>query len=264
MSEFGLEYEAYADRAASVGKLGIVISEFKGLSTPQTLSKSDSPVFSWHFVTSSSSSSLQSSSSTFSRTLPPKATIQVILSEIRENIQSRGVDGFLQLRDYFLALEKTVSSEGKFEREDLKDALRNFGLSIDAKYLDSIINLVDKKNLDLIDWREFIRLLRGELNDVRVAIITEIFNNLPNASSAGVVSRESLSRRFNGRYHPLVRELGLTEEEALQHFISSLHARGGAELRNATLEAFTDYHADLGVNFPNDFEYGEILKQIWN
>lgn len=257
MSEFGLEFEAYADRSASVGKLGIVLSEFQGLSTPQTLSKSDAPCFSWHFVLSDSPDRAVDN-----RNLPPKASVTVILSEIREYFQRRGVDGYLQLRDYFLDLERKVSSEGKFDREDLKEALINFGLPVDIKYLDVLINLVDKKQLDLIDWREFIRVLRGELSRNRRSLLEDIFNHL-DVKRIGVIPFETLSRNFNGRGHPLVKECGFSEEEALAHLLNSFRARGGKELRMATLEAFVDYYADLGDSYTNDYEFEEFVKNNW-
>lgn len=52
MSNFGPEFQCYADRTVSSGKLHLLSSEFNGTSTPQTLEKPDSPRFGWHFVTS--------------------------------------------------------------------------------------------------------------------------------------------------------------------------------------------------------------------
>ena len=52
MSEFGPEVQCFADRTVSTGRLFLLSSEFNGTSTSQTLEKSDSPRFGWHFVTS--------------------------------------------------------------------------------------------------------------------------------------------------------------------------------------------------------------------
>jgi len=40
-TDFGVELECYADRTNAFGKLGLVVSEFKGLSTAYTLTKPD-------------------------------------------------------------------------------------------------------------------------------------------------------------------------------------------------------------------------------
>lgn len=89
MSEFGLELECYADRTASNGKLSLISSEFKGLSTPQTLEKPDSPNYAWHFVVST-----DKRTSVDTRNLPPSATPTVLLGQLQQYIRSRGVDGF--------------------------------------------------------------------------------------------------------------------------------------------------------------------------
>ena len=52
-SEFGVDYECYADRTALTGKLGLVVSEMSGLSTPSTLAKPDNPVYGWNMVLAS-------------------------------------------------------------------------------------------------------------------------------------------------------------------------------------------------------------------
>lgn len=52
-TDFGVELECYADRTNAFGKLGLVVSEFKGVSTAYTLSKPDAPHYFWHIVTAS-------------------------------------------------------------------------------------------------------------------------------------------------------------------------------------------------------------------
>jgi hypothetical protein len=78
MSEFGLEVEVFADRTAATGKLSLMAYEFKGLSTAQTLEKPDSPSYAWHFVVSS-----DPSTAVDDRQLPPPATTDVLLEQVR-------------------------------------------------------------------------------------------------------------------------------------------------------------------------------------
>jgi hypothetical protein len=96
MSEFGLELECFADRTAANGKLSLIHSEFKGLSTAQTLEKPDSPNYAWHFVVSNDPSTSEDN-----RYLPPPATAHVLISQLQEYVRSRGLDGFWDLRAYF-------------------------------------------------------------------------------------------------------------------------------------------------------------------
>lgn len=257
-TEFGIECETYADRSAAVGKLAIMVSEFNGTSTPQTLSKPDAPVFSWHLIYSE-----DENTAVDNRILPPIASMDTILSEIREYLKFRGIDGYLQLRDYFHQLESRVQTDGKFDKEDLKDALINFGLPIEAKYLNPIIELADKKRLGLIDWRELIRILRGALAPQRRMRIEDAFSRL-DVRGDGVVPFSVIVNNFNASKHPLVTDCGYNEEEALTQLLGCFKGRGGKELRAATLEAFVDYYADISSNYNNDYEFEELLISNWS
>jgi hypothetical protein len=156
-TEFGVEYECHADRSTACGKLGLMVSEAQGFSTPATLTKPDAPVFSWHFVTAS-----DKSFSVDNRTLPPAGTTDVILELFQKDIQeSEG--GFRGFVDYFDDLERRMVKPGKIDREDLKAAIVNFlrGGTLSSDYLDIMIDLVDFDKIGLIDIADFILLCQG-------------------------------------------------------------------------------------------------------
>lgn len=256
-TEFGIEMECFADRSAAVGKLGLLVSEFKGISTTQTLSKPDAEIFSWHFVLSNSESTAADS-----RSLPPAASIDVIIKEVRSYMKYRGVDGFWQLREYFHQLESNVSSEGKFYRDDLKDALVEFGFPIEGRHLQSLVDLMDKKNTGLVDWREFIKFIRGPLSSRRRQLVEEVYVAL-DTKRQGAVSFEDLRRFFRGSRHPLVVECGFTEEQAFTHLQGFFNARGGRPMKAATSEVFLEYYADLSANIDGDSEFEASIKDTW-
>lgn len=156
-TEFGVEYECHADRSTACGKLGLIVSEAQGYSTPATLTKPDAPVFSWHFVTAE-----DKSFSIDNRTLPPAATTDAMLGELQKDIQMQD-GGFRSFVEYFDDLERKMVKPGKMDREDLKAAIINFlnGGTLTAVYLDLLIDLVDFDKIGLIDIADFMQLCQG-------------------------------------------------------------------------------------------------------
>lgn len=255
-TEFGKEYECYADRSAAYGKIGLMVSEYKGLSTSQTLTKPDSATFSWHFVVSS-----DASKAVDTRRLPPAATKDNILSIVQEAIKNRGVDAFWNLRDYLKVLEKKLVAGGKMDRVDLRIALVEWGLNLNGRYLDTALDMVDKGKMGLVDIREFMEVIRGPLSANRIASLKRVFNYI-DETQEGFVSVPDLRRRFRGEDHPLVSIGGFTEEQAFDHMLRMFETNNRPPTR-ISINMFTDYYGDLSGAIEDDDYFDAILKSNW-
>lgn len=157
-TDFGIESECFADRAAANGKLGLMVSEAQGYSTPATLTKPDAPIFTWIFVQAKNPSLAE-----FNAELPPKATVDYLLNLLREDVEIAG--GIRELSDFFDELQEKTFVRGKMERDDLIAALTTFlgpAMSVPANLLDGLLNLVDTDKIGLIDVNDFIRLVQNQ------------------------------------------------------------------------------------------------------
>ena len=256
-SEFGVDYECYADRTALTGKLGLVVSEMNGTSTPSTLSKPDNPVYGWNMVLASDPALAEDT-----RTLPQPASETTILSELQYQISSKGVDAYWSLRAYFLALEKKALNVGKIDREDLKDALRRWGVDLADKFLDPIINLQDITKLGLLDWRAFLQYIRGDaLSASRRAVATEVFMKMAKGDKAEVTS-DDLAFYFNGKASPLVTIAGLSQQEALAHMFMAISTKGIMPAV-VKLDQFLGYYTDLSAGCNDDGYFETVLRESW-
>eukprot|EP01035_Chromulina_nebulosa_P023577 gene23577-30571_t len=241
-TEFGIEMECFADRSSAVGKLGILISEHQGYSTPNTLSKPDAPTFSWHIVLSDTPDYKIES-----KHLPPEATIDTILNEIKNYLLSHGTDGFLNLRIYFQDLDLKNHIKGKFYIDDLKRSLISYGIPLDPIYYDSLINLLDKKKTGLIDWRSFLRLIRGPLSNYRLKVIEDTFRTI-DLKLVDAVSFDTLAKAFKG------------DEDSFQHLLQTFKSKGE---KMASIESFIDYYGDLSQAIDDDESFTSYLNSLW-
>lgn len=255
-TEFGIEYECYADRSTATGKISLMVSEFKGLSTSQTLTKPDAQSFSWHFVVSN-----DAAKAVDTRNLPPVATNDTILSTLRQSIISRGVDAFWNLRDFLKSLERQLVTGGKLDRVDLKAALIQWGISLNPRYLDTVLDMVDTGDMGLIEVRDFMNLVRGEIPANRQASIDTVFESL-DVENVGSVPVEQLRNRFVGDNHPLVSLGGYSSDFALDHMMKCFESnrRLPSKVNRAM---FLDYYGDLSACVDDDEYFLSIVRSNW-
>lgn len=262
-TDFGVEIECYADRMNQFGKLSLVSSETKGMSTVNTLRKPDAPIYNWHVVTSSSSSSCEESSR--SRALPPVATDDNIVQEMRRMIVARGVDGFWDLRAFFMSGDPEF--DGKVDRVDLKDGLVYWGITIDPRYLSRVIENADRYQNGIIDFSSFIATLRGPQSAARLSLISRTYDAILDRTSSKVnLPVDAVQPLFTGATHPLLRDGRLSSAaKAFDHMLSFFRVRGSAQ-RPAfvTKKQFTEYYEDLSAATENDDDFADMLRGSWS
>jgi hypothetical protein len=284
-TDFGVELECYADRTNQFGKLGLMISEFKGLSTPYTLAKPDAPHYFWHIVTADGASapatagdqSVSSLSRNATGLMSTRMTANAptstdILSELQYMIRSKGIDAYWNMRTFFLGAD--IEFDGKIDRGDLKDGLICWGVTMDPRYIDRVIDLVDsKKTNGVIDFNFFCRLVRGDIPAHRSRLINEVWNSIANGAPSMPV--DELKKRFNCDNHPLTTLGAASHDIVWKQFRVLCRNRRNNQLSNPNLKAkiivvtkseFSDYYADLsaGLSAANtsDEESDEFFERV--
>jgi Ca2+-binding EF-hand superfamily protein len=259
-SEFGVEIECYCDRDSLPGKLGLMISEFEGKSTAMTLAKPDRPAYGWHIITASTADACADNRDS----LPPSATVEQIKKELVQDVTSRGIDGFWNLRAFFMALDKKAMNVGKIDREDLKEAVVAFGTSVEPRYLDTLLDTIDTAHTGLLPWKDYILTLRNELgglSDARQNVLMEAFAIIDTVGN-GRVALDDLAYCFNGADHPLCTIGELSSKDALTHMFLACSERGRMP-ETITYAQFVDYFEDLSACVNDDGYFEALIKSIW-
>ena len=87
-----MELECYAGRSTAYGKISLMVSEYKGLSTSQTLTKPDAPTFSWRFVARDPASPYGQTPAQTASASRLHATLGSVLQSARDFVKERGRD----------------------------------------------------------------------------------------------------------------------------------------------------------------------------
>ena len=237
VSEFGVEYECFNDRASSFGKLGVIVSEFRGMSTGESLSKPDAIDYYWSIITAT-----EPCEDGPATELPPPPTKEILVEEIRRISASKGSQGFAALRLLFIILDmNTRVNDGKLDREDIKECLIRWGVTLDHRYLDLLLSSHDTQNSGLINYREFLDYLRGPLSDRRLQILQSTYSSLETANAISIDSFRSI---IDAKQHPLVLDRVCSGEDLIKYFVESLSFRGKFPVV-ITFIAFVDFFNDV-------------------
>jgi Ca2+-binding EF-hand superfamily protein len=259
-SEFGVELECYCDREAMHGKLGLMVSEFEGKSTSTTLAKPDRQAYGWHICTAAT----PEAAADLREPMPPAATTDQVFKELFTDVKSRGIDGFWNLRAFFMALDKKAMNVGKIDREDLKEALVVWGTSVEPRYLDRVVDVVDVARTGLIVWKDFLAQLRstgGAMSEARQGVLMESFAVI-DENATGRASLDDLAFCFNGADHPLCTVGELSAKDALSHMFIAVSERGRMP-ESITYAQFADYFEDLSACISDDSYFAAVIKSIW-
>ena len=248
VTEFGVEYECYNDRASSFGKLGVIVSEFNGTSTGESLSKPDAINYYWSIITATEPSD---DNGPVTNELPPPATKEILVEEVRKVSSLKGSQGFAALRLLFVILDmNTRVNDGKLDREDVKECLIRWGLGLDHRYLDILLSSHETQNSGLINYREYLDYLRGPLSDRRLEILQNTYSLLESVNATNVESFRSV---FIAQRHPLVQDGVCSPDDLVKYFRESLSFREKIPTV-ITFIAFVDFFNDVCHGDDDSFE----------
>lgn len=155
-------------------------------------------------------------------------TAEVLLKKFREKIFSRGARGIIGLQRLFKIIDddnsKTLNSAEFFK------CLNDLRLEFTQNEAKILFDYFDETKDGLIDYDEFLRVVRGEMNERRLAVVKLAFKKLDKTGD-GVVTLDDVRGVYDTKGHPDVKKGKKTEDEILGEF----------------LDTFEQYHA-LRVN----------------
>lgn len=180
------------------------------------------------------------------------------IGRIREALTIRA-GGFLELRD--LARQfKIMDSDGNghLTKEELKGGLakflRVFNFELKRTEFEKLFNAFDIDGDGTLSYSEFIRGIRGEMNERRKEIVKLAFDMLDEDKS-GHVTFEEVRAKYDVTRHPKVLGGQWTAEQAIKDFMAPWNKNGDDVIDWAE---FLEYYEWVSPNIDND-DYFELM-----
>ena len=193
-------------------------------------------------------------------------TVEEILNLMREKLNERGVQGICSIARNFRIIDENNSQTIDFYEFKQVCNMYNFGL--DDAQLKIIFANFDSENTGEIDYDEFIRTIRGEMNEFRQGLVQKVFDKL-DVKKTGEISFKELNNKYNIKQHPDVLSGKISEEEALKEFMDTFQETYnylcGTETNNIiTIEEFMEYYENVSMTIEEDEYFEYLLNNTWN
>ena len=100
-----------------------------------------------------------------------------MIRDIKTKIFERSASGGLRgLSKIFKAMDN--NNNGKLDVDDFRWGLMDFGLSLSKSEAQQVLEHFDRDGNGQVDFNEFLKTLRGQLNETRKKIIRQAYDKL--------------------------------------------------------------------------------------
>lgn len=89
----------------------------------------------------------------------------------------------------------------QLDANELMWGLKDFGIALDSDQTDVLISYFDRDRSGTVNFDEFLRGLRGDLNDFRLSLIKKAYNKL-DINGDGSVTLDDIAKLYDVSKHP--------------------------------------------------------------
>ncbi len=151
---------------------------------------------------------------------------------------------------------------------EFKKAIKDFRIPIPEKSVDRLFELFDRNKSNSIDYDEFLRGVRGEMNGFRRALSEKAFRVMDKDRS-GVLNINDIKGVYNAKMHPDVKAGKKNEEEVLGEFLDTFeahYAMSNPDSRdgNITVEEWLEYYNNVSMSIDDDAYFQVMMNSTWN
>lgn len=106
------------------------------------------------------------------------------------------------------------------DRAEFAKAIRDFKIDVPDEHIAIVFNAFDINRDGSIDYDEFLRIIRGDLNPFRLGLVKKAFLKLDRDGS-GIVDINDIRGVYNAKKHPDVQSGKKTEDQILTEFLET-------------------------------------------
>ena len=184
----------------------------------------------------------------------------------RDKIKSRGARGIIGLQKLFAIMDDDGSKS--ISMPEFQKACRDFKVGISDDNVPILFEEFDTNHDGTLNIDEFLMAIRGELNDIRRALVEKAFRKIDRDSS-GFIDFEDIKDLYNASKHPEVQQGKKSEQQILMEFLETFEMHHNVKHQQdrdsrITLEEFLEYYTNISVSIDNDDYFALMMNNSWN
>ena len=188
-----------------------------------------------------------------------------LATAMREKLKTRGARGFIGLQRQFKIMDDNNSRS--LDKYEFTKACSDYMLGFTEGEMQKLFQYFDYDNSGLVDFDEFVRSIRGPMNQNRVQIVMQAYNKLDRDGN-GWVDINDVKGVYNATRHPDVQAGKKTEDQILQEFLETFetaHALRNNDAPNyvVTKEEFVEYYNNISASIDDDQYFQLVIQNAW-
>jgi Ca2+-binding EF-hand superfamily protein len=188
-----------------------------------------------------------------------------IMDKFRERILARGGKSIIGLARQFKIFDDDNSRT--LCLSELQKAIKDFRVDLSPSEVKILFNMCDVDGSGEVNYDEFLREIRGDMNNVRTKLVDQAFSKL-DTDGSGVVDFHEIEVLYNAKKHPDVISGKRTERDILLEFMSTFqqHAQSkgkGSVDDSITREEFQEYYENISASIDRDDYFVLMMTNCW-
>ena len=251
-NDFGLEYEVCVHSFATKNKSQNLALESSGLISPDAPTKFQHDQNIWMFCTSNDPKDAEEIEGELTYTADD------LIADIKKKLLERGSYGIRGLARIF----KILDDDGgrKLDLKEFQNGLLDYGFSITDEQAQLLLNKFDTNKDGHVDFDEFMRYLKGDINEFREGFIRQAYDKL-DKNKDGQVTLEDIAMIYDASFHPDVLSKNKTPEEVYKEFMSQWDTQVADGI--VTFDEFMEYFKDVSASIDSDEYFEVMIRNAW-
>lgn len=200
--------------------------------------------------------------------VPANATEEMLLKHIQTTIANRGARGIAGIQRKFKIADDNNSKS--LDKNEFKKAMHDFRIGLNDRQVGLAFDIFDRDGSGEISYDEFLRTIRGEMNDARKATCMRAFK-IMDKDGSGVLDLNDIRQSYNAKQHPDVKSGKKTEDQVLGEFLDTFedhfcNIKGNADARDGKINAreWIEYYNNVSMSIDNDEYFALMMNNTWN
>jgi Ca2+-binding EF-hand superfamily protein len=186
------------------------------------------------------------------------------IARMREVLALRagGFESIRAMGSQFRIMDRDRS--GELSKDEFKIALDTLFSHYDVKFStaekNALFQLFDFDKSNKVNYDEFARGIRGDMNDFRLGWVKQAFSILDKDGS-GVVETAEIAKTYDVSQNPAVQSGKVTPQQAIQQFMKQYDANADG---NVTLEEFVENYQWVSASIDADDYFELMMRNAWH
>lgn len=189
-----------------------------------------------------------------------------LMDVFRKKLAGRGARGIMGLGRQFKIADDNRSFS--LDMEEFKKCIHDFRVGLKPADSEKLFAIFDRSHDGSISYDEFLRGVRGEMNDFRKGLARQAFK-IMDKDGSGILDIDDIRQKYNAKQHPDVKAGKKTEDEILYEFIDTFeahHSDNKDDARDGKVSAdeWIEYYNNVSMSVDRDDYFELMMNNAWN